>query len=705
MKNLLTVFFTLMLSISLFAQQYPEITIKDIQYQPDILTTGDQPSPYNGDTVTVTGVVMVAPYKYANPDSGVILIAGEPALFLQDTMDTDWSGILVRHPNSTSAFDILDTGMVIKVTGEIFEFNVTTQLNAINFEASGVLGIMDRPEPVVITLDSLANLGSFEGKLLAEKWEGVLVEVRNVTAVSETPAPIGQGFFYVYDQNNTRVYVGNQSSYYRNNLTRPPTGSTLEYVRGYIQNRSNVGGNQYINIIMPAYPDDVNILTFAPTISTVTRNPAEVGYGVPVTVSAQISDQDGTITSAQLFYRKNLGSNIELPMNNTTGNTWQAIIPGQPDSSIVDFFIRATDNDNNVSIFPSDTTKSRFFYLVLNRPLTIQDVQYSPFGGGFGGYNGFEVTVSGIVTADTSDINGNETGTISGPQVYIQNATGPWSGIKIAGTETLTLNRGDNVTVTGTVREDFGMTEIFGINSPANITVNSTGNPVPPAQLLSTETIDLLPGGTVQAEQWEGVLIKYENVTVTDENANGNVGPHNPPANNNFGDILVADASNADARVSLQYGNHSYHNFWNAGQDTVPIYLKTGSTIASVTGVLWFGFSDYKLFPRKDDDFSGVSDIEENYSAIPDNYSLSQNYPNPFNPSTKIEYTLPAEGNVTLKIYNMLGQEVKTLINNELVSAGRHSINFNAGNLASGIYIYRLQVGDFSSNKKMILLK
>jgi hypothetical protein len=704
MKKIFFFLFALMLTINISAQQYPEITIMDIQYQPDILITGDQPSPYNGDTVTVTGVVMVSPYKYANPDSGVILIAGAPALYLQDTTETDWAGILVRHPNSTSVFDILDTGMVIKVTGWVDEFNVTTQLNAINFEASGVLGLMERPEPVVITLDSLANLGSFEGKLLGETWESVLVEVRNVTVVSETPPPIGTGFFYVYDQNDTKVYVGNQSSYYRNNATRPPTGSTLEYVRGYIQNRSNVGGNQYINIIMPAYPEDVKILTFAPAISNVSRTPVEVGFGVPVTVSAQIIDQDGTIASAQLFYRKNLGSNIELPMNNTTGNTWQAIIPGQPDSCVVDFFIRATDNDNNVSIFPADTTKGRYFYLVLNRPLTIQDVQYSPFGSGFSGYNGYQVTVSGIVTADTSDINGNETGTISGPQVYIQNGTGPWSGIKITGTETLTLNRGDNVTVTGTVREDFSMTEIFGINSPANITVNSTGNPVPPAQLLSTETIDLLSSGTVQAEQWEGVLIKYENVTVTDENADGNVGPHDPPANN-YGDILVADASNADARVSLQYGNHIYHNFWKAGQDTVPIYLKAGSTIGSVTGVLWFGFSNYKLFPRKDDDFSGVSDVEENFSTIPDNYSLSQNYPNPFNPSTKIEYTLPVEGNVILKIYNMLGQEVKTLINNELVSAGRHSINFNAGNLASGIYIYRLQVGDFSSNKKMILLK
>jgi len=391
-------------------------------------------------------------------------------------------------------------------------------------------------------------------------------------------------------------------------------------------------------------------------------------------------------------------------MTNTGGSTFEGIIPGQPDSCIVDFFIRAVDNDNNVSIFPADTTKFRYFYLVLNRSLSIQDVQYSPFGGGFSGYNGYPVTVRGIVTADTTDIDGNETGTISGPQVYIQNGSGAWSGIKIVGTETLLLNRGDDVTVTGNVRDDFGMTEIFGINSSSNITVNSTGNPVPDAEALSTETIDLLAGGTVQAEQWEGVLIKYENVTVTDENADGNVGPHSPPTNNNFGDILVADASSSNARVALQYGTHDYHNFWAVGQDVTPIYVKEGYTFESITGILWFGFSNYKLFPRKNDDFSGLSDIGDE-TALPAAYSLTQNYPNPFNPSTKIEYSLPVEGNVTLKIFNILGQEVRTLINNELTNAGRYTITFDASNLPSGIYIYRLQTGNFSSNKKMILLK
>ncbi len=86
--------------------------------------------------------------------------------------------------------------------------------------------------------------------------------------------------------------------------------------------------------------------------------------------------------------------------------------------------------DNATSTNPSNSNNS-YFYLVLNRPLTIQDVQYSPFGSGFSGYNGYEVTVSGIVTADTTDIEGD--GFNIGPQVYLQDGTTPWSGIQIFG--------------------------------------------------------------------------------------------------------------------------------------------------------------------------------------------------------------------------------------------------------------------------------
>ena len=286
-------------------------------------------------------------------------------------------------------------------------------------------------------------------------------------------------------------------------------------------------------------------------------------------------------------------------MSNSSGDNWTATLPAQNDSAIVDYYISAEDNNGNISNSPSDTTRNRYFYLVLNRALTIQDVQFSPFGSGFSGYNGYTVTVTGIVTADTSDIEGNETGTPSNPQVYIQNGSGAWSGIHIYGTEATNRVRGDNVTVTGPVYEDFGVTQIGDNTTGATVVLNSAGNPLPEPFDLSTSEIDDLGGGMVQAEQWEGVLVRYSNLTVTDENADGNPGPHDPPNNNNYGDILVADGSNSNTRVDLEDGTHDYHNFWNAGQDTIPIYIKEGFTFESISGIVWYSFSHYKIIPRK----------------------------------------------------------------------------------------------------------
>ncbi|MGC8596107.1 MAG: T9SS type A sorting domain-containing protein, partial [Candidatus Kryptoniota bacterium] len=88
----------------------------------------------------------------------------------------------------------------------------------------------------------------------------------------------------------------------------------------------------------------------------------------------------------------------------------------------------------------------------------------------------------------------------------------------------------------------------------------------------------------------------------------------------------------------------------------------------------------------------------------PTSYSLSQNYPNPFNPTTVIEYSIPRNSYVTLKVYNVLGEEVKTLFAGER-KAGSYSATFDGAQLASGIYFYRLQYGPMSITKKMMLVK
>jgi|WetSurMetagenome_2_1015567.scaffolds.fasta_scaffold40749_2 hypothetical protein len=117
-----------------------------------------------------------------------------------------------------------------------------------------------------------------------------------------------------------------------------------------------------------------------------------------------------------------------------------------------------------------------------------------------------------------------------------------------------------------------------------------------------------------------------------------------------------------------------------------------------------FPVGDLNWFPTKKADWISTIGAVETTPGIAETYTLSQNYPNPFNPSTKIEFSLPKQSQVTLKVYNLIGQEVATLVN-EVLGAGNHSTSFNALRLASGVYFYTIKAGNFVSTRSMILLK
>lgn len=107
---------------------------------------------------------------------------------------------------------------------------------------------------------------------------------------------------------------------------------------------------------------------------------------------------------------------------------------------------------------------------------------------------------------------------------------------------------------------------------------------------------------------------------------------------------------------------------------------------------------------------SGVTSIDRDPANLPKEFALEQNYPNPFNPTTKIGFTIPKSSNVTLEIFNLLGEKVNTLIDNRRFSSGRYEFTWNAKDdygkrLSSGVYMYRIKAGDFTQIKKMMLLK
>ena len=160
--------------------------------------------------------------------------------------------------------------------------------------------------------------------------------------------------------------------------------------------------------------------------------------------------------------------------------------------------------------------------------------------------------------------------------------------------------------------------------------------------------------------------------------------------NNSGFDIERSSANGSWTKVANVSGN---------GTSTIAhSYSYTDRNLAS-------GSYSYRL---KQIDFNGNFEYfnlnNEVNIGVPSNFSLSQNYPNPFNPTTKINFDLPVDGNVSIKIFDMSGKEVMTLVN-EAKTAGYYSVNFNGASLSSGIYFYTINAGSFVSTKKMTLIK
>ncbi len=148
--------------------------------------------------------------------------------------------------------------------------------------------------------------------------------------------------------------------------------------------------------------------------------------------------------------------------------------------------------------------------------------------------------------------------------------------------------------------------------------------------------------------------------------------------------------------------------FWVANPDSNFGLILREPTVSSFAGIIDFASSEFEtvtLRPILSINTQVVTAVEERgKNFIPITFDLKQNYPNPFNPSTTIRYELKKRERVTLKIYNLMGQEVATLVEDEK-SAGPHEIVFDASGLASGIYVYTVQAGQFTAARKMVLTK
>jgi hypothetical protein len=226
---------------------------------------------------------------------------------------------------------------------------------------------------------------------------------------------------------------------------------------------------------------------------------------------------------------------------------------------------------------------------------------------------------------------------------------------------------------------------------------------------------------------WETLTLNYNNINKVvirlGSAGNGGLGDYN------FDNITFTDAALPVELTTFKgiYGKNGITLEWQTATETnnqgFEIERNTNSSWVDIGFVAGNGTSasinDYSFVDKNpvgetihyrlkqidnNGDFKYSKEIEVTADLIPNNYSLSQNYPNPFNPSTTINYSIAKASKVVIKIYDLLGKEVITLVD-ENKQSGSYSVIFNAHNIPSGIYVYELRTDGFVSRNKMVLLK
>lgn len=678
-------------------------------------------SSYIGDTVFVYGTVVM--------DPGLAQAAGGRNIWIQSGTGP-WSGIDIYTtgvPTPVPGEDILNLakGDSILVKGIVGRFGGETELFPLNVE------VINIERPVHFNHVDVGELSDDmkENQLeTGEKWEGVYVEITDVTVISVDNFGGSRYSFDVSDVNGNVLTISDRFLAQRtpqNNpqgtFIPPVVGAKYDTIRGVILHGYPNGclppnGSALLGYDLdPFDPDDYVIGASAPLISSKNRNPVTPKPSEDVTISATIVDPDGVVTAAILFYAvgESNTSFQQIPMTNT-GTTYLATIPSAlySEGDIVKYYISATDDSSLTSTSPVANAGRPDFFVVRDNGTTIYDVQYTIYDNGASGYEGFNVTLEGIVTATSQS---NDLG-----YVYIQQeGATEWGGISLAGNSKLNdLSRGDKVRVKGVIQDvtNFALTRLAEITEVDTI---STGNPVPdPIELdpgdFTTYDIDL-------TEPYECMLVKLKNpsgggVYIVDENADG--------PNNNFAEYRIGASQfdpSSGSRVltgrvttsafSSLYVSYINDSTWlsNSGIMNVPACVITaGDTMTSVTGIMYYSFGEMKLLPRNNDDF-------ENYSGAncPDGMSttsiadelagtLVKAYPNPTQNQLFVEYNFPKPVSGQVRLFDIMGRTVA----GEKVQGKEGILNLDTRLAAPGTYFLTIEAeGVLIDHKKIMIVR
>lgn len=719
MKKQLLLFFCGMITCFAYAQ-YPDVSIYDIQYISDQdLANGVDTSIYYLDTVQVEGVVSFDPCDY-----GLSTTGGRVGTWLEDPAGGPWSGVhvlidaaaigysgaLTDLNNDVQFIDNFQPGNKVKCTGIVSSFGLSaapvpgnTQILILPVQST-ITGVGQTvPVPPVLTIDQFSLSDGGGGQIIqratGEQWEGVYVEFDNVQVVDVTygtGANAGRIFWSIQDQAGNKVQVRDVSGWIRNDTSdnfctsvgsntptpwdiTPYVNATISFIRGQIvEYCSTTTGCSYT--ISPRDFNDIGVITAAPPIvSNVHLSDPFPSTSETQTVSANIEDADGFVASATLYYSVGLGSTSFSSVTMTqSGTTWSGTIPAViTDSSYVNYWIKAFDDEGNHSNFPDSLATNSFYWVINSGINSIKDIQFNPNEIGNPIYAGMwlnDISVEGIVMATT--------GFFDLGLVTLQDGEGPWHGIYLRGQNLSSLQRGDKIRITSAkVFENFNVTFL----DSTTYTLISTGNPLYNYYgSLNPDSVRL--GAFNQTEAFEGSLVGFTNMYVVNQN------PDDPST---FGEWSIDN--NTTDNIGMRCDDYSNDIGFDFGLDS----LSLNQSLSYIYGIMYYSFGNWKILPRNKDDISGYHTITGIENYIGDDLGEIHIYPNPSNDQFNVEFHLDKPGIVSFTLMDLSGKMMKR--DARTFGNGKNVYGVTTSNLASGVYFLQLNSDHLNSLSKVVI--
>jgi len=692
-------------------------------------------SAYIGDTVKVIGIVMHDGNLTEIPSSST---AGgyRAAIHLMDTatagMGGDFKGVQIHGVFNAGggnepviALNTLVAGDSVEITGWVGRYQGETQIYPLDNSSVVVLGSGTAPAPRAVNVGDLNDANRVNQLPTGEALEGSLVMLNNVTVTSVNFFSGGSRVSIdVTDANGNTINVSDRflvqklpghttvnpgSPQSVGTFVAPPVGLVYDTLIGIILHSENgcTGANGRGYEINPFDASHYVVGVTPPSITTVTRNPIAPTSSDSPAITCKVTDFDGTITSVKVFYTNNIAGgtfqNATLSLVGGSSEDYAGVLPSYGDGDMVGYYIEAIDNDGNISQFPAtpsgQTNPNLKIYTVRDNGLTIVDIQkVLDLDNDASYYEGDTVTVTGVVSASSKDYDLG--------YVYIQQpGATEFGGLNLIGNSDLVLLlRTEEVTVRGVIEEYYGFTrmQVIDVTKTGNVIANEVTYFDPSDAALHTDN---------EMEIYESMLVGVEN---------GATGIYMTDEDRGFGDYEVGSSATASTVTRITAGRQSGNAFtslwvslvtsgfyWdNDGQMEVDTVITTiDMQMDTITGIMYYGFGNYKIMPRNNDDIVGLSengnpiDLDSTDLTLPNSVveingkSIETNvYPNPANSSITVSIS-GLNTNFIVAIYDISGRLVSTT-----TIATNNTISVDA--LQNGVYL--MKVTDLEGNQLAI---